>query len=69
MLHGVDEWLEEDVGVVRAGRGLRVELHGEDRQRPVPEAFERFVKSPSRPGGPGRLLVYGGRFALNPNLG
>ena len=41
--HRVDEALEEDVGVVRAGRRLGVKLRGEDRQLAMAESLERAV--------------------------
>src|ERR1017187_4580035 len=41
--HEGDEIVEEVVRIVRAGGGLGVILHAEDRMTAMPEAFERLV--------------------------
>ena len=41
--HQLDEIVEQVVRIVRAGRGLGVILHAEDRMAAVAEAFERLV--------------------------
>src|SRR6185437_3525935 len=43
LLHHLPEVAEQVVRIVRAGRRLRVILHGEQRQRLVPQPFQRLV--------------------------
>ena len=43
LLHHLHKIPEQVVRVVRAGRGLRVILHAEQRQRAVPQSFQRIV--------------------------
>ena len=43
LLHQLHEIVEQIVGIVRAGRGLRVVLHAEHRVVAMAEPFQRLV--------------------------
>src|ERR1035441_5283903 len=43
LLHHLRKFLEQIMRIMRPGRGFRVILHAEQRQIPMPQAFERLV--------------------------